>query len=134
MPGFENLNKKLFLVSIQKWPRNALFWFFFTCFWIFVRQRKIVITQPIFKIFAIFFSTWNSLCGNHICFWYHSNPTWNDRDMAKIRSAGVFAPPLNHQLRTSPWIGLKFNLECLRYGQNCHILFSNGLSGKLAGG
>ena len=33
-----------------------------------------------------------SICGFHICFDYHSNPTWNDWVMAKICIAGVFAP------------------------------------------
>ena len=42
-----------------------------------------------------------SLCGFHICFWYNSYPTWNDWDMAKICSAGVFAPP--------PWVGLTYS-------------------------
>ena len=49
--------------------------------------------QNVCKIFLLHGA---SLCGFHISFWYHSNLTWNDWDMAKICSAGVFAPP--------PWI------------------------------
>ena len=73
----------------------------------FARRIKIAITRPIFKIFAHFFLHGASLCGFHICFWYHSNPTWNDWNMARICSAGIFAPPphpRNRQLRGPPGI------------------------------
>ena len=52
------------------------------------------------KFLHIFFLHGASLCGFHICFWYHSNPTWNDWDMGKLCIAGVFTPSLNRQLRT----------------------------------
>ena len=45
------------------------------------------------KFLHIYFLHGASLCGFHIG--YHYNLTWNDWDMAKIRSTGVFAPHLD---------------------------------------
>ena len=87
-------------------------WFLLTSFWIFVRQKKIAITRPIFQIFANFFSTWASLCVFHICFWEHSNPTWNDWDMVIICSAGFFAPRPWIVSSGPPWIGLVVPNTC----------------------
>ena len=65
-------------------------------------KQKLRLLGQFSKFLQFFFLHGAWLCGFHICFWYHSNPTWNDWDMAKICSAGVFAPPLNRQLRTPP--------------------------------
>ena len=81
-------------------------------FWIFIRRTKIVITRPIFKIFTHFFLHGVSLCGFHICFWCQSNPTWNDRNMGRICSAGIFALPRNRQLRGPHGIGLRAKILC----------------------
>ena len=43
-------------------------------------------------------------------------PYGNDWDMAKIWSAGVFAPPPESSAQDPPWIGLRF--RCFKIAQN----------------
>ena len=113
---------------------NVLSWNFFTCFWIFVRQTKIAITRPIFKNFAYFFLHGASLYGFHFCFWKQSNPTWNDWDMSKLCSTGVFAPSPESSAQDPPWIGLTDNVRYLpiltniaKYCQKCSNIIRNCL-------
>ena len=113
-------------MSIKKWPKNALSWFFMTRFWIFVRLTKIAITRPIFKIFVFFFLHGASLFGYDICFWYHSNPTWNDWDMAKICSAGVFAPPPESSALDPPWILVWRVVQTLKVLKTSHMTSARG--------
>ena len=88
----KRVNKKPFLVSFQKWPKNTLSWFFLTRLRIFVRQTKIAITQSNLQIFANFFSSWELIMWISHLLLIPLYPTLNDWDMAKICSAGVLAP------------------------------------------
>ena len=106
MAWFENLDKISFFGENQKCPKNSLSWFFHS-FLNFCKINKNCDYSANFqKISKKFFLHGASWCGFHICFCYHSNPTWNTWDMAKICSAGFFSSPLNRQLRPHPWIGL----------------------------
>ena len=73
---------------------KRIFLFFVDSFLNFCKANKNCDYSANFQSFCIFLLLHGaSLCGFHICFWYHSNPTWNDWDMAKIYSEDVFVPP-----------------------------------------
>ena len=101
--------------------RKCIFLIFVDLFLYFCKAKKNCDYLVNFQNFwTICFLHGVSLCGFHICFWYHSNPTWNEWDLAKICSAGVFATPpkkKNSQnlnfLRTDPmWHSIAQYIYC----------------------
>ena len=68
----------------------------------------------------------------NISFKFHKDPSFHRGDMAKICSAGVFAPPPESSALDPPWIGLKMKLKFI-FSQ-CHYFFRGGWVGGWVGG
>ena len=104
--GLERCLPLGFLVSIQKWPKNAFSWFLLTRIWIFVRHRKC----PRFWLWK--FGWWSStILWTYVSFKFHKDPSFHWGDVAKICSAGVFASPLD-KVKRSP-VTEKTGVPCL---------------------